>query len=125
ASGLVAFKLVAAFAIAATAAKESENLGSLSSIAGIFGEFGWVFMGSLVFGAIVGYLASYIIDILQGDRLVENTLILSLALGSFVIAEHFLGMSGAITTLIAGIILGNFGLPKISSEGKEFIHHFW
>ncbi len=125
ASGIVAFKLISGFVLAGTYFGSKDLLGNIGEIGAVFGQFSYVFIGSLIVGAVIGYIATYIIGVLQGDRLVENTLILALALGSFILAEHYLGMSGAITTLIAGIILGNFGLSKLSAEGKEYIHNFW
>jgi CPA1 family monovalent cation:H+ antiporter len=48
-----------------------------------------------------------------------------LAYGSFLIAEDF-HASGVLSTLTAGILIGNFGLPTAySDKGRAFIMDFW
>ena len=56
----------------------------------------------LVFGALAGYITSLLIAPINNDRIVETTLTAALALSSFIIAEHYLHLSGVIATVIAG-----------------------
>ena len=59
------------------------------------------------------------------DRLVEITLTMLIAYGSFLLAEHF-HASGVLATLTAGLIVGNYGfLGSISDDGRQGVLHHW
>ncbi len=59
------------------------------------------------------------------DRLVEITLTMLIAYGSFLLAEHF-HASGVLATLTAGLIVGNWGfLGPISEDGRRGVLHHW
>src|SRR3569623_11229 len=59
------------------------------------------------------------------DPLVEITITMLIAYGSFLLAEHF-HASGVLATLTAGMIVGNWGfLGRISGKGRESVLHHW
>ena len=59
------------------------------------------------------------------DHLVEITLTTVAAYGSFLLA-NYLGLSGVLATITAGLIIGNFkSLNAISERGKEAVQAFW
>ena len=59
------------------------------------------------------------------DRLVEITLTMLIAYGSFLLAEHF-HASGVLATLTAGLIVGNWGfIGAISDDGRRGVLHHW
>jgi CPA1 family monovalent cation:H+ antiporter len=59
------------------------------------------------------------------DRLIEITLTMLIAYGSFLLAEHF-HFSGVLATLTAGLIVGNYGfLGSISDEGRPAVLNHW
>ena len=59
------------------------------------------------------------------DRLVEVTLTMLIAYGSFLAAEHF-HVSGVLATLTAGLIVGNWGfIGSISDDGRQGVLHHW
>ena len=59
------------------------------------------------------------------DRLVEITLTMLIAYGSFLLAEEF-DASGVLATLTAGMIVGNWGFcGSISDGGKQGVLHHW
>ena len=118
ATGVIAFKVVSSFVIASTAFQSRDLLDSL-------GTFTYTFVGSLIFGAIVGYIFSRIIEKISNDRVIETTMTVAAALGSFVAAEHFFHFSGVISTVITGIVVGNLGKTKFSPGVREFVEEFW
>ncbi|HXQ38252.1 MAG TPA: sodium:proton antiporter [Anaerolineales bacterium] len=84
-----------------------------------FSIFGGLVIGALSAGVIL--LLTHTTD----DHLVELTLSTVAAYGSFLIAED-LHVSGVLSTLTAGILVGNFGLPyAYSDKGRAFIMDFW
>jgi CPA1 family monovalent cation:H+ antiporter len=61
----------------------------------------------------------------SSDRLVEITLTMLIAYGSFLLAEHF-HTSGVLATLTAGLIVGNYGfIGAISDDGRSGVLHHW
>lgn len=118
ATGVIFFRLIAGFAIA------QQQFSTFSVAQGIF-DFLYLFGGSLILGSILGFIASQFIVRVKNDRLAEVTLTVALALFSFVGAEHFLHLSGVITAVAAGIVMGNVGRTKISATVIGFLEEFW
>lgn len=118
ATAVIFFRLIAGFAVA------QQQFSTLSVAEGVF-DFFYLFVGSLALGTVLGYIASQFIVRVKNDRLTEVTLTIALALFSFVGAEHFLHLSGVITTVAAGIVMGNAGRTKISSNVIGFLEEFW
>ena len=73
-------------------------------------QFLWISLGGLVVGAAVGYAASYLHRFID-DHLLEITLSVVVAYGSFLLAQR-LHMSGVVACVTAALIVGNFGLHR-------------
>lgn len=81
-------------------------------------------IGGILAGAVVA-LPLIVIAGRTSDRLVEVTLTMLIAYGSFLLAEHF-HASGVLATLTAGLIVGNYGfLGSISDDGRSGVLHHW
>lgn len=97
--------------------------GSLTFAQGVK-ELLVVALGGAVVGAILGYL-SLPIFVRLNDPLSSLLLTVALALGTFQIGQ-FLGVSGAVAVVIAGLIFGNLGLPGSSSASDRItLLSFW
>ena len=84
----------------------------------------WSIVGGLLIGALCAGVALFITSTTD-DHLVELALSTVAAYGSFLIAHDF-HASGVLSTLTAGILIGNFGLPRAySDKGRAFIMDFW
>lgn len=118
ATGVIAYKVVAGFVLAGTQLESQALLLSTSN-------FAYVFVGSLIFGALVGYIFSKLIEWIQNDLVIETTLTVAAALGSFVAAEHFFHFSGVISCVLTGIVIGNLGKTKFSPGIRRFAEEFW
>lgn len=65
-----------------------------------------------------------------GDYLVESSLTMVVAYGSFLLAEHF-QCSGVLATVSSGLIMGNVGIlavgdqARITKRGREFTLALW
>ena len=70
-------------------------------------EFVKVSAGGLVLGGVLGWIAFTVLRRLE-DHLLENAICLALAYGAFWLAE-FVHCSGVIATVMAGLMIGNFG----------------
>jgi len=81
--------------------------------------FGGLLIGTLCAGGVMLLTRS------TDDHLVELALSTVVAYGSFLIAED-VHASGVLSTLTAGILIGNFGLPRAySDKGRAVIMDFW
>lgn len=76
------------------------------------------FVKVFVGGGIVGYLMTrglcWILSRLRDAPLVETTLTISLAYLSFIVAEHYLHVSGVVAVVVAALVLGSYGRTIIS-----------
>jgi CPA1 family monovalent cation:H+ antiporter len=88
-------------------------------------HFTYVFIGSMVIGIVIGFIGALILEKIQNDLFVETTITVVLALGTFAVVEHYLHLSGVIATVLAGIVIGNLGVTKISGGLLSFIEEFW
>jgi CPA1 family monovalent cation:H+ antiporter len=75
-------------------------------------------------GLVAGSLAARLIAGV-GDHLIELTISVVLAYGSYLIADHF-GLSGVIATVVAAVVLGNFGPGRaLTDSGADAIDTVW
>lgn len=118
ATGVIAFRIISAFVVTGQAFSAEKVLGG-------FGSFVYVFVGSIIFGVLIGYIATALFAKVKQDRVLIAVLTSGLAIGSFVGSEHFLALSGVITTVIAGITFGNLGRAKMSRKVTHFLEEFW
>ncbi len=117
-TGVIVFKLVSTFVLGGVAVSSGKILGSV-------GNFVYVFFGAIILGMILGYITAKLIGKISNDKIAETTLTIALALGSFVLAEHYFHVSGVITTVLAGITLGNLGIARFSYNIREFVEEIW
>lgn len=97
--------------------------GSLTAVQGIR-EVLLVAIGGAMVGAVLGYLCLPIVVRLQ-DPLSSLLLTVALALGTFQIGQS-LGVSGAVSVVVAGLIFGNLGLSRSSSASERIaLLSFW
>ena len=84
--------------------------------------------GAIIAGGITGLLAILATRIID-DHLVETVITLIAAYGAFFIAEK-IHASGVLSTVIAGLIIGNYGIlgkktNALSPKGRASIISFW
>ncbi len=87
-------------------------------------DFGRVVGGGLLAGGIVGVGVSLALRQID-DPMVEITLTSVAAYGSFLVADQ-LGFSGVISTVVAGLICGNYGaVVGMSPSTRVAVNAFW
>lgn len=113
-TALVLFRLFLAAAIA----------GGSISYAQVGTEFLFVTVGGTLLGIIVGYACSLFTRLFD-DHLLEITLTVLLAYGSYLLSEQ-LHVSSVICCLIAGMVMGNFGSKvAMSASTRLAVNAFW
>ncbi len=118
ATSVIVFKVVAGIVLAG--AGVSSNYVFSNSI-----TFLTVFIGSMIYGTVLGIIASALLGRLKNNLLAMNLSALVLTLFSFSSAEHFLSLSGVITTVTYGVVFGNLISPRFNHHQEGAFHHFW
>ena len=80
--------------------------------------------GGVLFGALLGYLAHFLIKSIDNYR-VEVLITLTVVMCGYSVADHF-HLSGPLAIIIAGIILGTKGKTEgLSETSKDYLGKFW
>lgn len=112
---------VVLFTLALTAASSAAAVNQ-TWLVGLV-EFVRVAGGGMAVGLGTGFLAAQVMGRLD-DRLVETTLSMALAVGSFVVAE-MLQVSGILAVLTAGLVIGSMDLDRLSPTTRITLYNFW
>jgi CPA1 family monovalent cation:H+ antiporter len=98
--------------------------GGQWSLANCATSFCIIVLGGACLGAVFGYVASRITSAFD-DHLLEITLTMVTAYGSFIAAEH-LQVSPVIAVVAAGVVLGNYGSRTgMSATTRLAVNSFW
>lgn len=108
--------------------------GSESVIVGLMNFFIMLF-GGIIFGMLMGFLFAKMIEWVKGHEHLEITMTLLVAHFTFilteVISEHLviagqpIRFSSIIATMVASMIIGNFGRFKMSLAVEGYMERFW
>ena len=118
ATAIVAFNIILGILISGTALN-MESIG----VAGL--DFLFVFVGGLVVGLLIGYFVTILINLSHNEPLIQVALSTITAYTAFIVADHYLEVSGVMSTLGAGLMLSWYGNVKLNSEVKEYMNQFW
>ncbi len=120
ATSVIAFRII--LAVVGTGA--AADFGA-AEVGQSFFSFVVVLFGGAVVGVTLGYLATRLIKRLQDMAPVELTITIIMAHAVFIIADHFLKVSGIIAVLGAGVVLGNYGHDQLSKKAQADMHVLW
>lgn len=109
--GVVLFSAFLAYVEAGT---PTEELFTFVGIAQLIVDVSVVSVGGLLVGFVTGY-AVYSVMANLDEHMTEIVLTFILAYGSFLVAEHYLHVSGVIATVVAGLFIGNRGVEYAMS----------
>lgn len=108
-----------------TTGEELSGLLTLSDLLDIAVEITLVSFGGVFVGLIAGAIAFGMLKLIQ-DRMAEFLMTVILAYGSFVLADHYLHVSGVLATVAAGLVIGLYGKGEaITAENVTFIERLW
>ena len=86
-------------------------------------EFVKVFVGGVLIGGAIGVVAVLLLPLL--GRLPAAAMSIAVAYGSYVLADRFLGFSGVMATVAAGVVMGSMTVSRANREVREILHEFW
>jgi Na+:H+ antiporter len=87
-------------------------------------SFIWSMVGAIALGTGLGWAGGKILDKWKADEYVDFTFSLGLAIGGFIVADHFLHISGVVTTLFTAIILVTKH-KEVSMGVRRLFHKYW
>lgn len=88
-------------------------------------QLAFVFVGGLAVGWILALVAGLVVGAVHGDALVEITVTTILAYLAFYLGEETLGVSGVMSVVAAGVVIGGWGRAKISPSVAEYLSGYW
>ncbi len=101
------------------------SLLTLAGLADVATEVVIVGGGGLVLGSVVGYLAHIAMRRLD-DEMAMLMLTVLVAYGSFLIAEHYIGLSGILAVVGAGLLMGAHETTHEKMTATEYhVQEFW
>lgn len=115
ATAIVLFNIVAAMIIGSS---DADLVGGTIS-------FVKVFMGGIIVGFVMARIFAWLIGRVGGVELVEVTLTISLAYLSFLVAEHYLHVSGVMAVVTAALVMGSYGRTAVSGSGWHLLEETW
>ena len=109
------------FGILATMLTGNSNVDISSGVQ----SFSIVFLLGIFAGLAMGYSFCLVLSRMGKYPLVQITLTLSLAYFSFILAEHYLHVSGVMAVVGAALVVGSFGHATLSPETWKKLHETW
>lgn len=103
-------------------ALEIAESGLFDPVVGVF-DFFQIALGGMMVGIGLGWLIAQIIARID-EPLIVTSLTTLLAYGAYLVAER-LHVSGVLAVVMAGLISGNLGTPKISPTTKIMLFNLW
>lgn len=91
----------------------------------VIASFGLALAGGALFGIIAGRLAGFFLARLDEAGPAEITLSVATAYLTYAIAELFLGLSGVVAVVAAGIVFGSQGRAHLSRNGWTALSAIW
>jgi len=91
----------------------------------VIANFGLALAGGALFGIVAGRLAGFFLARLDEAGPAEITLSVATAYLTYAIAEIFLGFSGVVAVVAAGIVFGSQGRAHLSRNGWTALSAIW
>ena len=87
-------------------------------------SFLWAMVGAIAFGTGLGWIGGKILNKWKADEYVDFTFSLGLAIGGYIVADHYLHVSGVVTTLFTAILIITTH-REISTGVRILFHKYW
>ncbi|WP_281645862.1 cation:proton antiporter [Parendozoicomonas sp. Alg238-R29] len=96
-----------------------------STIISAIWDFLRIFLGGAIVGAIIGLLISMLASLQTDDRMVQITLSNVAAWGSFILADHYLELSGVMACVAAGLVTGYYARTRLGNKVLMAAQRWW
>ena len=116
-TAIVLFRVLVAAAAASHLGRNLVLQGSLQFLA--------VTLGGVAVGLVTAWLTSLLLKLTSNFGSSQLGMTVVSAYLSFIIADHFLGASGVISTLVVGLYLGRRARLELNRDAFEGMRHIW
>lgn len=99
--------------------------GGTPSAMAVFQSFIISFLGGGLAGFVIGRITTSLFIWLRGWPTAEVTLTVALAYLTFFVSEHYLGVSGVVATVVAGLVVSATGRTRMSPTTFEQLSSAW
>lgn len=87
-------------------------------------SFIWSMVGAIALGTGIGWIGGKVLDMWKADEYADFTFSVGLAITGYIVADHFLHVSGVVTTLFTAILLTTKH-KEISKGARKLFHKYW
>jgi monovalent cation:H+ antiporter, CPA1 family len=87
-------------------------------------SFVWSIVGSILLGSALGYVGGKVLNQWKGTEFVSFTLSIAMVIGGYVIADHYLHVSGVVTIVFLALVLIKTHKDLLSEMMQSF-HLYW
>jgi len=91
----------------------------------LFENFGYLLLGGAIAGYVIGRLACACIMLLRGWPTAEISLSVATAYISYIVPEHYFGVSGVVSTVVAGLVMSSVGRTRMSTATFFALKESW
>jgi CPA1 family monovalent cation:H+ antiporter len=98
--------------------------GVAFSLLDVSASFVWSMVGAIALGTGIGWAGGKILNRWKADEYVDFTFSLGLAIGGYIIADHYLHVSGVVTTLFTAMLIITKH-REISTNVRKQFHKYW
>jgi CPA1 family monovalent cation:H+ antiporter len=112
--GIVVFSTLLALVTGSSGTVTASDLLRPDRLLGVTADIAVTSVGGLAVGIAAGYAVCRVMVDLD-EHMTETVLTIITAYGFFLLAEHYLGVSGVIATVVAGLFIGNRGAEHAMS----------
>jgi CPA1 family monovalent cation:H+ antiporter len=95
------------------------------TLAGGVLAFAVVSVGGLAVGATLAVAYARIARLAEGDPLVEIALSMVLAYLAFMVADHYLHVSGIMAVVAAGLVAGGLRRRDLAPDARAYLEYYW
>lgn len=88
-------------------------------------EFLFVVAGGVLVGTILAFLCITFITKVEGDEMLQNSVMILAAYMTFIIAQSYLQVSGVIALVGFGLTITYMGRTRLKPQASKFMHEFW
>ena len=87
-------------------------------------SFIWSMVGAIALGTAIGWVGGKVLNKWKADEYIDFTFSLGLAISGYIVADHFLHVSGVVTTLFTALLL-IIKHKEISTGVRKLFHKYW
>lgn len=95
------------------------------SVTGVISSFFYDFVVGATIGIAFGWLATLLYRILGASAVAETTITVALAYGSYLLADRWLGASGVVAVVFAGLTTTSIGVVRMGPRNWASVQAVW